>query len=259
MRTEQIDYLKEVAETKSLNMAAKNLCISIQALSTSIKKLENEIGYKLLNHTHSGSYLTDKGDKFLKTGLEFLEKIKEIGREDSKIEDYSFLCIPGVVENLLTNFLISEAKNYSSNRLVPLILKFEDCLDDLLKKNHEFCLMTDTYLNGRSIREFDKQLEFIPLLLLPMQILLNNKNPLAKNKTIDIKCLSGYNLLILEYTQGDYFDADRVYGTLFDNNITINHIRYPALYEKNYVKKIPLRWLRPLKITRLVMISKLSI
>ena len=43
MRTEQIDYLKEVAETKSLNMAAKNLCISIQALSTSIKKLENEI------------------------------------------------------------------------------------------------------------------------------------------------------------------------------------------------------------------------
>lgn len=231
MRTEQIHYLKEVAETKSLNKASQNLCISIQALSTSIKKLENEIGYKLLSNTHSGSYLTDKGEKFLEIGLEFLEKVKTLGTQDTTIKDYSFLCIPGVVENILADFLISEAKKPSANKLAPLVLRYEECFAELLKRNYEFFLATDSYLDDRSIRGFDEQLVFFPLLLLPSQVLINNKNPLVKNKSIDFRDLAGYNLLLLEYAPGDYSDADQVYKTLFEN-ITITHVRYPVLYEK---------------------------
>ena len=63
MRLEQLEYLVLLAKEKSFNSAAENLNISHQALNTSLKKLEEEIGVQLINRTPRGVSFTEAGEK----------------------------------------------------------------------------------------------------------------------------------------------------------------------------------------------------
>ena len=47
MRTEQLKYLVDVAETGSMNKTAERLFVSPQAVSKAIKQLEEELGVDL--------------------------------------------------------------------------------------------------------------------------------------------------------------------------------------------------------------------
>ena len=64
MRMSHLRYFVEVARTKNITEAAKNLHLSQPSLSFAVKTLEEELGIPLLfRHSHSVS-LTDAGEKF---------------------------------------------------------------------------------------------------------------------------------------------------------------------------------------------------
>lgn len=65
MRIDQLIYLIEISHSRSLNLAADALHISTQALSASIKNLENELGTEILHRTNRGVSLTDDGQRVL--------------------------------------------------------------------------------------------------------------------------------------------------------------------------------------------------
>lgn len=65
MKIEQLRQLLEVSKTKSINQAAINLYMSQSNLSLSLRKLEAELGYPLLNRNYRGIELTSQGGKFL--------------------------------------------------------------------------------------------------------------------------------------------------------------------------------------------------
>lgn len=61
MQLQQLKYLAAVIEHKSFSKAAQNVHISQPSLSQSIQALEDELGFKLLNRTHEGSFPTAMG------------------------------------------------------------------------------------------------------------------------------------------------------------------------------------------------------
>lgn len=65
MRIEQLVYLIEISRSRSLNLAAEALHISTQALSASVKKLENELSTTILNRSNQGISFTDDGERVL--------------------------------------------------------------------------------------------------------------------------------------------------------------------------------------------------
>lgn len=65
MRLEQLKYLIEVANCKSINKAAQNLYITQPALSIAINSLEEELQYPLLKRTKKGVLLTEDGARVL--------------------------------------------------------------------------------------------------------------------------------------------------------------------------------------------------
>ena len=65
MRTEQLKYLVDVAETGSMNKSADRLFVSPQAVSKAIKQLEEELGAELLVRTHLGVSLTNVGESIV--------------------------------------------------------------------------------------------------------------------------------------------------------------------------------------------------
>ena len=61
MRMEQLKYIAEIAKTGTISGAAKNLYVSQQAVSSSMKQLEEELGVELLVRGASGVTFTTIG------------------------------------------------------------------------------------------------------------------------------------------------------------------------------------------------------
>ena len=65
MRFEQLEYLIAIAETKSFNAAAQKLYVTQQAISISMKQLEQEVGQMLFIKENNKTELTPEGEKVL--------------------------------------------------------------------------------------------------------------------------------------------------------------------------------------------------
>lgn len=114
MRFEQLKCLQEIARTGSISAAAKNLFVSQQSVSTSIKHLEDELDVHLMIRTSSGVSMTEEGKKV----LEYAEIILQ---EKEKLINY---VRNQQVENLLQKNIKINITSKSSvlNILIPRIL-----------------------------------------------------------------------------------------------------------------------------------------
>ena len=65
MTLAQLKYVITVAETKSMNEAAKQLFLSQPSLSETIKELEQEIGLQIFLRSNRSIVITPEGEEFL--------------------------------------------------------------------------------------------------------------------------------------------------------------------------------------------------
>lgn len=77
MNTNQLEYLIEISKNVSMSAASEKLHMTPQALNTSIKKLEDELGFPLLNRSFKGTSLTADGEQLVDEAIYFLSKIEE--------------------------------------------------------------------------------------------------------------------------------------------------------------------------------------
>lgn len=78
MRVEQLVYFLEVAKTHSINKAAENLFVTQPGLSDSIKKMESELGLKLLNRSKTGVSLTENGKIVAQHAITILDAYQDM-------------------------------------------------------------------------------------------------------------------------------------------------------------------------------------
>lgn len=78
MRLEQLSYLIEVYQAASISLAAEHVYISQPALSSSISKLEDELGVHLLKRTNEGVYPTELGEVIIRKAQKIMETVEEI-------------------------------------------------------------------------------------------------------------------------------------------------------------------------------------
>lgn len=74
MTLTQLRYAIAVADTKSMNEAAKQLFVTQPSLSSSIKELENEIDVELFRRTNKGVQITVEGKEFLGYARQVVEQ-----------------------------------------------------------------------------------------------------------------------------------------------------------------------------------------
>ena len=73
-----LKYAVEVAKTKSINQAAKNLYMNQPNLSRAIKELEDSLGVNLFRRTSKGIIVTPQGEEFLVHARNILDQVDEI-------------------------------------------------------------------------------------------------------------------------------------------------------------------------------------
>ena len=128
MRTEQLKYLVDVAETKSMSRTAERMFVSPQAISKGIKQLEQELGAELLVRTSSGVTLTPLGESVVAVAQNMLKEEQLLGHlasqsKQRKILDDSFpirICSTSAVVNMVLPDIIAKFQHVNIN-IVPRI------------------------------------------------------------------------------------------------------------------------------------------
>ncbi len=155
MNLNALEYFREVVETKSISKVAANRHISQSALSQNIQKLEDEVGYQLLERSNKGVLPTEAGRilfKYSGTMLRIKDKLKEEleqlenSFENIKINgylslvNYSLPCVLYKVKKAFPkyNFEMHSKSNMESindliNELTDLSFVTEEPCDDRLE------------------------------------------------------------------------------------------------------------------------------
>ena len=85
MLLRQIEYLQAVVENGNFYLAAEQCSVSQSAISQQIKKLEDELGVKLLERHNRTFTLTPAGEHFYRKSLIISGELKQLIRETKKI------------------------------------------------------------------------------------------------------------------------------------------------------------------------------
>lgn len=187
MRLEQLYYLVEIYQAKTISLAAERAHISQPALSAAISKLEDELGVLLLKRTNQGVYPTDIGEVIIEKAQEIIDNVEDIKRiaQKNTMElngNISLAVDPGVnitfMPDSLTNFKYNHPK-------VDILLKVgesNNILRDIQSGKADFgiILKTDELVKAKdlNLRElFEDEL-----------VLITGQNsPIAKKEEVTLE------------------------------------------------------------------------
>lgn len=219
MTLTQLRYAIAVADTGSMNEAARLLFISQPSLSLAIKELESEIGVELFCRSNRGVVLTQEGIEFLGYARQVTEQYELI--ESRYIEK----------KNIKKKFAVSmQHYTFAVKAFVELVKQFG--MDE-----YEFAVReTQTYEVIRDVKEFrseigilylndfnrkvltklfrESELEFHPLLECGIYVYMSKEHPLALKEEISIEELEEYPCLSFEQgNNNSFYFAEEVLST----------------------------------------------
>lgn len=209
MTLQQLKYVITVAESGSMNEAAKQLFISQPSLSASIRELEKEIGFDVFLRSNHGIIITPDGEEFLGYARQVAEQyrllsnryIEKEAKEKFSVsmQHYSF-AVKAFVETVKRagmenyEFAIYETKTYE---IIENVRNFKSELGIL-------------YLNDFNEKVLQKilrenQLKFTELFTCDTYVYLRSGHPLAGRSVISMEDLEPYPCLAFDQGKNHSF------------------------------------------------------
>lgn len=158
MELTQLRYFQALAKSGNLTRTAKDLFISAPALSTSISRLEQEVGVLLFDRIKGRMYLNEYGQIFLQQiteGLTKLDSGKDLLRSMAQLEDMHLTLV--TMNAVLWNGMIADFIVRYPNIHVTVIKTSSSIL-----KKHVDIGRFDLLLGGKA-QSYVQDLEWIPL------------------------------------------------------------------------------------------------
>ncbi len=219
MTLTQLKYVITIADTGSMNEAAKLLFISQPSLSLALKELEHEIGTELFKRSNRGVVLTPEGQEFLGYARQVTEQYKLM--ESRYIEKKNVKKKFGVSMQHYTfavNAFIEMVKQFGMDEYEFAVReeKTYEVIEDVKTFRSEIGILYLNDFNRKVLTKlFDESdLEFCPLMDCGIYVYLWKGHPLANQKEITIEELQEYPCLSFE--QGNYnsfYFAEEVLST----------------------------------------------
>ena len=195
MKISSLNYFVAIAETGSVNQAAKKLYIAQPSLTKSIKLMENELGVILFERNKSGMQLTPEGEKIYKEAriiLDYYNGWKKLANDNESMTIYAYSHI-SLVGFLIPKLHVPFQRNHSN-----VLLKYQgDAAPEKqvsLNTAHPslaICLnrkdVDDPAFNAKGIKKMTLMEGYYGCLV-------KNESPLTKYKTVNFSDLKGYCL-----------------------------------------------------------------
>ena len=219
MTLQQLRYVTAVAQTGSMNEAAKSLFVSQPSLSGAIRELEQEIGQEIFKRTNKGVSLTPEGEEFLGYARQLMDQYQLIEdrfvfrtREKKKfsvsMQHYTF-AVKAFVE-LVKQFGMDEYE------FAVYETKTQEVLSDVRNFKSELGILFQSAFNQKALSRLikDNNLEFHELFTCGTYAYLWKDHPLASNSRIRIEELAEYPCLMFDQgSNASFFLAEEVMST----------------------------------------------
>ncbi len=219
MTLNQLKYVIALSKVNSINEAARVLFISQPSLTSSLKSLEEELGFDIFLRSKSGISLTVKGSEFL-------------GYAKSVIEQYDILDAKYISQNAVKRSFHVSMQHYTFavNAFVEVIKQYgmdkyefeihetktHEVIENVKNQKSEVGVLYLNAYNRPVLGKIfnDANLKFVPLFDCNIYVYMSKNNPLSKRKLIKMSDLDDYPCLA--FAQGDYnsfYFAEEVLST----------------------------------------------
>ena len=219
MTLNQLRNVIAIADTGSMNEAAKQLYIAQPSLSQSIKELEKEIGAELFRRGNRGVFLTVEGEEFLSYARQVVQQYELM--ENRYIEK----------KNVKKKFGVSmQHYTFAVNAFIELVKQFDmdeyefavreaktyEVIEDVKKFRSEIGILYVNDFNRKVLFKIfeESDLEFHPLMDCGTYVYLWKGHPLANREEISLEELQNYPCLSFEQGENNsFYFAEEVLST----------------------------------------------
>lgn len=191
----------------SLHKASNVLHISTQALSLSIRSLESELGFTILDRSRTGVSLTEEGQQLLDIGLDFLHQLERIqNKQRKKYESIltgtlEIMATNGVLETMFPPLISQLISDYPTLRLKPIAREFNEILESLSHENTKLGFVYQVSIDNESVTPYDPSLfEFRTLLSGIYYCTVPENHPIAHYKTVSLNTMAKYPIVLFTPT-----------------------------------------------------------
>lgn len=199
MNFEQMEYIKEIVNTKSISLAAQNLHISQSAISQSLFQLEKELEVKLFKRSRMGTIPTEDGRNIIRKALEIVRKVEEIKTEaqimNSSLKgELKIAFSPSALAGFLPYALSSFKRDFPQIK-INLIETYRNTIIE--KINNNIIDLGFIPVNKHTKKEALANVNFKYLDYGgEMKIILSKNSPLAYGDAVSIEDLLNYPIII---------------------------------------------------------------
>ena len=219
MTLTQLKYAIAIADTGSMNEAAKSLFIAQPSLSQSLKELEQEIGAELFYRNNRGMVVTAEGEEFLGYARQVAEQYRLM--ESRYVEKKNIKKKFGVTMQHYTfavDAFIEMVKQFGMDEYEFAVreAKTHEVIEDVKNFKSEIGILYVNEFNRKVLFKLFKEsdLEFHPLMDCGIYVYMWKGHPLSKREEISLEELEEYPCLSFE--QGSYnsfYFAEEVLST----------------------------------------------
>ncbi|MBR1780254.1 MAG: LysR family transcriptional regulator [Oscillospiraceae bacterium] len=219
MTLQQIQYAVSIADTGSINSAAKELFISQSRLSGAVRELEQELDITIFLRTNRGIQVTAEGEEFLGYARQILDqyhlmedKYLLTGKRRHKfsvsMQHYTF-AVQAFIRTVQTygaekfEFAVHETQ---TSQVIQNVSTMKSELGVLYVNDFNRSVLTKLF--------HDCDVEFIPLYDCSISVYLSREHPLAEMPEIGIEQLKPYPCLSFEQgSANSFYFAEEVLST----------------------------------------------
>ncbi len=219
MTLTQLRYVIEVANSSSMNEAARNLFISQPSLSSSVKDLEEEVGVELFKRTNRGISMTPEGEEFIGYARQVVEQYQLIeARFISKEQVRKKFSVSMQHYSFAVNAFVEMVKQFGMDEYEFAIhetMTYE-VIEDVRNFRSEIGILYINDFNRKVLTKLfhESGLEFHKILECGIYVYMWKGHPLADSELLTLEQLADYPCLSFE--QGNYnsfYFAEEVLST----------------------------------------------
>lgn len=199
MKIEQIRYVLEIYKTGSISKAAQKFYMSRPNMSNSVRNLENEVGFEILERSVDGVKFTKKGQAFIRHCMNIIKEVDEIQELAEEKARLQFGVVnpncPPAEEAFIKLCRAMEAKEELSRYQLSMYREYQyESMVLLNRRKADIAITVSKDLSAPSLlREMSERgLEYKKLWDAPCNVNLSVNHPLADDPDFRLQKLRNY-------------------------------------------------------------------
>lgn len=200
MRLEQFYYFVKIADLHSFSAASSELFVSQQALSTSIKNLEEDFQTELFIRTPRGVVLSAEGKYFYDYAVKILALYEQIYnhflRKPTSADSVNIALNANVKTFYFSKVISYFLKEYPECTINYLITKNEHVTEAVLSHRADLGVLPVLKIDKKLHITFPEEITFVPLSHTHYYLLTSVHSPLAEFKSVSMSTIVKYPIVL---------------------------------------------------------------